>query len=87
MAYTINLFDGTLLTTVADGTIDTAATNIKLVGKNFTGYGELMNENLIHMLENFADASEPTTPLTGQIWWQLLQSHSADQAKFGGTQL
>ena len=69
MAYTINLFDGTLLTTVADGTIDTAATNIKLVGKNFTGYGELMNENLIHMLENFADASEPTTPLTGQIWW------------------
>ena len=69
MAYTINLFDGTLLTTVADGTIDTAATNIKLVGKNFTGYGEIMNENYIHMLENFADVTAPTAPLTGQIWW------------------
>ena len=69
MAYTINLFDGTLLTTVADGTIDTAATNLKLVGKNFTGYGEIMNENYIHMLENFADVTAPTVPLLGQIWW------------------
>lgn len=69
MAYTINRFDGTLLTTVADGTIDTAATNIKLVGKNFTGYGELLDENLVHMLENFADVTAPSTPLVGQIWW------------------
>jgi hypothetical protein len=69
MAYTINKFDGSLLTTVADGTLDTAATDIKLVGKNFTGYGEIMNENYIHMLENFADSTAPTAPLTGQIWW------------------
>ena len=69
MAYTINLYDGSLLTTVADGTLDTAATDITLVGKNFTGYGEIMNENYIHMLENFADSSAPTAPLTGQIWW------------------
>ena len=69
MAYTINLYDGTLLTTVADGTIDTAATNLKLIGKNFTGYGELVDENFVHMLENFADVTPPSTPLTGQIWW------------------
>jgi len=69
MAYTINLYDGTLLTTVADGTIDTAATNIKLIGKNFTGYGELIDENFVHMLENFADVTAPTAPLVGQIWW------------------
>lgn len=73
MAYTINLYDGSLLTTVADGTLDTAATDIKLVGKNFTGYGEIMNENYIHMLENFADSSAPTAPLTGQIWWNSAQ--------------
>jgi len=69
MPYTINRYDGSLLTTVADGTIDTAATDIKLVGKNFTGYGEIINENYVHMLENFASAAQPTTPMTGQIWW------------------
>ena len=69
MAYTVNRYDGSLLASVADGTIDTAATDIKLVGKNFTGYGEILNENYIHMLENFASAVAPTTPMTGQIWW------------------
>jgi hypothetical protein len=69
MAYTINKFDGSLLTSVADGTIDTAATDIKLVGKNFTGYGEIINENYVHMLENFASTTAPTTPMVGQIWW------------------
>jgi len=69
MAYTINKTDGTVLVTVADGTINTAATNITLVGKNFTGYGEILNENYIRMLENFANTTAPSVPLTGQIWW------------------
>ncbi len=69
MAYTINLTNGTVLATVADGTIDTDATNLKLVGKNFTGYGEILNENYVHMLENFSNTTAPTSPLTGQIWW------------------
>ena len=69
MAYTINKFDGTLLATVADGTIDTAATDIKLIGKNFTGYGELLDENFVHLMENFARGTAPDTPLVGQIWW------------------
>ncbi len=69
MAYTINKFDGTLLATVADGTIDTSTTNIKLVGKNFTGYGEILDENFIHILENFSRATPPSTPLEGQLWW------------------
>jgi hypothetical protein len=69
MAYTINLFNGAELTSVADGTIDTAASDITLVGKNFTGYGEILNENFVHMLENFANSTQPTAPLTGQIWW------------------
>ena len=69
MSYTINLFNGTVLATVADGTIDTTATNIKLVGKNYTGYGEILNENYVWMLENFASDTQPTTPLVGQLWW------------------
>jgi len=69
MSYTVNHYNGAVLTTVADGTIDTTATNIKLIGKNYTGYGEILNENYVWMLENFASGTEPTTPLTGQIWW------------------
>ena len=35
MAYLVNKYDGTLLTTVADGTID-QTTDIKFIGKNLS---------------------------------------------------
>lgn len=68
MAYTINKTDGTILATVADGTIDTT-TDLTLVGKNYAGYGEFLNQNSIALLENFANTTAPSTPLTGQLWW------------------
>ena len=68
MAYTINKTDGTVLATVADGTLDTT-TNIQLIGKNYAGYGEILNENSVKLLENFASASSPDKPLTGQLYY------------------
>jgi len=68
MAYTINHFNGTLLATVADGTVD-ASTNVKLVGKNYAGYGQIQNENFVYLLENFANNTPPSNPQTGQIWF------------------
>jgi len=68
MAYIINLTNGTQLATVEDGTID-QSTTIKLVGKNYAGYGEIQNENFVHILENFASANSPANPLSGQIWF------------------
>jgi hypothetical protein len=68
MAYTINLTDGTLFATIADGTINTSS-NMVLVGKNYAGYGEFLDENFIHLLENAANTTAPTAPLTGQLWW------------------
>ena len=68
MAYTINLTDGTIFATVADGTINTSS-SMTLVGKNYAGYGEFLDENFIHLLENSADSSAPGAPLTGQLWW------------------
>jgi hypothetical protein len=68
MAYTINLTDGQVFATVADGTINTSSSMI-LVGKNFAGYGEFLNENVIHLLENGANTSAPGAPLTGQLWF------------------
>ena len=68
MAYTINLTDGTVFATVADGTVNTAS-SVTLVGKNYAGYGEYLDENFIQMLENFSNTTAPSAPLTGQIWW------------------
>ncbi len=69
MAYTINLTNGTILTTVADGTVNSTSSSITLIGKNYAGYGTFLNTDLVHILENFASTSAPTTPLTGQLWW------------------
>lgn len=68
MAYIINRFDGTQLTIVDDGVLDNS-TPLSLVGRNYTGYGEAQNENFIFLLENFANPSPPTRPLTGQAWY------------------
>ena len=54
MSYIINKTDGSVLTEVVDGTIDQTTTDITLVGKNSTSYGELFNENFVKILENFA---------------------------------
>jgi len=68
MAYTINLTDGTIFATIADGTINTSS-SMTLVGKNYAGYGEFLDENFIHLLENSSNTTAPTAPLEGQIWW------------------
>lgn len=69
MAYTINLTDGNVLATIADGTVNNSITSMTLVGKNYAGYGEFLNENFVHLLENSADTTAPASPLAGQLWW------------------
>jgi hypothetical protein len=70
MAYTINKTNGAVLTTVADGTIDNTS-DLTLIGKNYSGYGEILNENFVKLMENFASSSQPASPLAGQLWWDL----------------
>ena len=69
MSYILNKTDGTLLVTLVDGSIDTTSTDITLVGRNYKGFGEFINENYIKMLENFSSSSAPTNPLKGQLWY------------------
>lgn len=73
MAYVINLTDGATFATLADGTINTAS-SMTLVGKNYAGYGEFLNENFIHLLENGANTTAPSSPLTGQLWYDKTNS-------------
>ena len=68
MAYTITLTDGTVFATIADGTINTSS-SMTLVGKNYAGYGDFLNENYIHLLESGSNTTAPSAPLTGQLWW------------------
>ena len=68
MAYTINKTDGTVLVDLIDGTLDTT-TDLSLIGKNYTGFGEVFNENLVKLLENFSNSSPPERPLSGQLWY------------------
>ena len=69
MAYTIIKSDGTVLTTIADGTINTTSTSLALPGRNYAGYGQSQDTNFVHVLENFADTSPPPNPLKGQLWY------------------
>ena len=69
MSYKLNQTDGTLLVDLVDGSVDSTTTDITLVGRNYTGYGEAFNENFIKIIENFAATSAPANPLRGQIWY------------------
>lgn len=77
MPYTINRYNGAQIAVVADGTIDNT-TDLKLIGKNYAGYGEVQNENFLFLLENFANTNPPPRPLSGQIWYDS----SSNKLKF-----
>ena len=66
--YTINKYNQQQITVVADGTID-ATLDLKLIGKNYAGYGIFLNENYVKLLENFYNSTAPTAPLAGQLWY------------------
>ena len=68
MAYAIDRYNNTLLTSVEDGTVD-QTTDLKFIGKNYAGYGEIQNENFLFLLENFSGANQPARPLSGQVWF------------------
>ena len=73
MAYTINKTDGTVVTTITDGTVDNT-TSLQLFGKSYSGFGEALNENLVKLLENAASTAAPTAPLKGELWFDTTTS-------------
>jgi hypothetical protein len=68
MAYTINLTDGTIFAVIPDGTINTSS-SMTLIGKNYAGYGDFLDENFMRLLENGSNTTAPGAPLVGQLWW------------------
>lgn len=70
MPYVINNSSGTKLFYVGDQSFNTE-TAVSLPGRNVPDYGEVVDTNFIHMLENFANDTPPqtTSTLTGQLWY------------------
>lgn len=74
MATNIFKADGSLLTTVADGTIDTTHSTLKFPGKGYQNYGEPVLEDVLWTMQNFASSSAPNLPLVGQTWYDTNSS-------------
>jgi hypothetical protein len=82
MSYTITLTDGSIFATIPDGTINTSS-SMTLVGKNYAGYGQFINDDIIRLLENGSNTTAPGAPLVGQLWWD----QTTDTMKvYNGTQ-
>lgn len=71
MAYTVNKTNSSATPnsyTVQDSILNTQ-TDIPFVGKGYAGYGEVIAENFLHLLENFSNTTAPTKPIKGQLWF------------------
>ena len=69
MPYNVKNYKGTAIASVLEGTVNNQ-TSLSLVGQNYKNYGELIAENFVHILENFARDIAPTNPTVGQLWYK-----------------
>jgi hypothetical protein len=69
MAYQIYKTNGTFLTSISDGTLNTTSTSVGLPGRNYAGYGNVLDTNFVHIIENFAGNTVPNNALAGQLWY------------------
>lgn len=57
-------------------------TSLQFSGRFTTDYAEKTATNMLHLLENFASGSEPSSPRLGQLWYDktndLLKIHGRD---------
>ena len=74
MSYRLNKTDGSLLVDLVDGQLDTTSSDLTLIGRNYSGFGEVLNENFIQLLENFSNTSAPINPIRGQLWFDTAEN-------------
>lgn len=86
MSYEINFTDSVNkgFIQVDDKTVNTE-TSLSLPGRTKSDYGKIILENLLHMLENFANNNPPPNPVEGQLWYDT--TVGVDQMKvYDGSQ-
>lgn len=55
-------------------TNNSTATSITLTGKGIPNYGEIQQENFLHLMEHFAAPTPPANPTIGQIWYNTTEN-------------
>lgn len=85
MAYTVTTTSGAKKATIEDGTIDVSSTSLALIGKNYAGYGNFLNENFVKLIENFSNSTAPNAAMIGQLWYDsanlILNVYTGNQWK------
>jgi hypothetical protein len=69
MPYILNKTNGQQIAVVQDGSINSTTADLTFVGKNYSGYGQVVNENFLQLLENFASPTGPSKPVIGELWY------------------
>jgi hypothetical protein len=84
MPYILKKTNGTTLTTVQDASVDNS-TGLTFVGRNYSGYGQPVEENFVKLLENFANISAPGKPVQGQLWFNNAPNSRRLLVSYDGT--
>lgn len=83
MSYKIRKSDGTVLLELGDGFTDRSTSSLTFIGKNVSNFGQIQNNNFLHLLENFSSPTEPVNKITGQLWFDktnsVIKVYSADK--------
>lgn len=70
--YTLNWTSNALKSpiTLTGGSQDVTSTSLTLTGKGSLNWGEPLQENMLHLLENFASTTAPAHATQGQLWFE-----------------
>jgi len=74
MSYQVNRFSSDSFDTgwpllISDNLVNNTY-GVNLLGRGVTNYGELVAENFVYLLENFAGTNPPQNAITGQLWYE-----------------
>ncbi len=54
---------------INEQTVDNTSSSLTFVGRRRVDYGQSQQQNQLWLLENFAAATPPVNPISGQLWY------------------
>ncbi len=85
MPYNINFTNPNVDPLEVRDNIINEQTSLKFPGRNYTGYGQIIAENFLHLLENFANDTPPANPVPGQLWYDTTDGVTQLKINVDGT--
>jgi len=70
-SYNVLNSQGNLVTTLNIGTTSGANFPIELIGQGISLYGPIVATTQYHLMEHFANTTEPTNAVEGMVWYEL----------------